>query len=94
MLILTAENDYSSLQRQKVTFSKGGLRAGAVVSKNGFVMTAAHVIQMADSVVVMFVDGGMVGAKVVGSAPQADAALLQLNQLPDNLAVTVTLQFP
>ena len=53
-------------------------------------MTAAHVVQMADSVVVIFVDGSMVGARVVGSAPQADAALLQLNQLPDNFAVTVT----
>ena len=50
-------------------------------------MTAAHVVQVADAVMVRFLDGSMVGAKVVGSANQADVALLQLNQVPDNLAV-------
>ena len=73
-----------------MTFGKGGVESVAGVSKHGLVMTAAHAVQMADSVVVIFVDGSMVGARVVGSAPQADAALLQLNQLPDNFAVTVT----
>ena len=88
VVILTTERDYSSLQPgQEVSFSKDGLGSGVVVSKDGLVMTAAHVVQMADSVAVKFEDGSMVGAKVVGSAPQADAALLQLNQLPDNLAV-------
>jgi len=88
VVILTTERDYSSLQPgQEVTFRKGGLGSGVVVSKDGLVMTAAHVVQVADAVVVKFLDGSMVGAKVVGSAPQADAALLQLNHLPDNLAV-------
>jgi S1-C subfamily serine protease len=86
VVILTKERGYASLQSgQAVTFGKGGLGSGIVVSEDGLVMTAAHVVQVADAVVVRFEDGSMVGAKVVGSAPQADVALLQLDQVPDNL---------
>lgn len=88
VVILTTERGYAGLEPgQQATFNKGGLGSGIVVSKEGLIMTAAHVVQVADAVVVKFVDGNMVGAKVVGSAPQADVALLQLNHLPDNLAV-------
>jgi len=88
VVILTTERGYAGLEPgQQATFNKGGLGSGIVVSKEGLIMTAAHVVQVADAVVVKFVDGNMVGAKVVGSAPQADVALLQLNHLPDNLVV-------
>jgi serine protease Do len=88
VVILTTERGYSSLQPgQTLSFNKGGLGSGIVISKDGLVMTAAHVVQVADAVVVRFLDGSMVGAKVIGSAPQADVAMLQLNHLPDNLAV-------
>lgn len=88
VVILTTERGHSGLHPgQEVTFEKGGLGSGIVVSQGGLVMTAAHVVQVADAVVVKFLDGSMVGAKVVGSEPQADVALLQLNHLPDNLVV-------
>ena len=88
VVILTTERGYSSLQPDQMqSFNKGGLASGIVISKDGLIMTAAHVVQVADAVVVRFLDGSMVGAKVVGSSPQADVALLQLNHLPDNLAV-------
>jgi serine protease Do len=88
VMILTTERGHSGLHAgQEVTFEKAGLGSGIVVSQDGLVMTAAHVVQVADAVVVKFLDGSMVGAKVVGSAPQADVALLQLNHLPDNLVV-------
>jgi len=77
VVVLTIERGYASLQSgQGVTFGKGGLGSGIVISKDGLVMTAAHVVQVADAVMVRFLDGSMVGAKVVGSAPQADVALL------------------
>jgi S1-C subfamily serine protease len=88
VVILTKERGYGSLQSgQAVTFGKGGLGSGIVISKDGLVMTAAHVVQVADTVMVRFLDGSMVGAKVLGSATQADVALLQLNEVPDKLAV-------
>jgi S1-C subfamily serine protease len=88
VVILTKERGYRSLQSgQAVTFGKGGLGSGIVISNDGLVMTAAHVVQVADTVMVRFLDGSMVGAKVIGSATQADVALLQLNEIPDNLSV-------
>jgi S1-C subfamily serine protease len=88
VVILTKERGYASLHSgQAVTFGKGGLGSGIVISQDGLVMTAAHVVQMADAVVVRFLDGNMVGARVVGSSTQADVALIQLNQVPDNLSV-------
>jgi S1-C subfamily serine protease len=88
VVILTKERGYASLQSGRaLTFGKGGLGSGIVISKEGLVMTAAHVVQVADAVVVRFLDGTTVGAKVLGSATQADVALLQLNEVPDSLAV-------
>lgn len=86
VLVLTKERGYSSVELgQTVTISKGGLGSGIVISRDGLVMTSAHVVQVADAVVVRFLDGTMVGAKVVGSTTQADVALLQLDPVPDNL---------
>ena len=66
---------------------RGGLGSGIVVSKDGLVMTAAHVIQVADEVSVHFLDGSQGMAKVVSSALQADVALLKLNHVPGTLHV-------
>ena len=48
-------------------------------------MTAAHVVQDADEVMVHFLDGTQVPGKVVSSSPQADVTLLKLDEMPDNL---------
>ncbi|MFC1488362.1 S1C family serine protease [Thermodesulfobacteriota bacterium] len=66
---------------------KGNIGSGIVISKDGLVMTAAHVVQFADEVSVHFLDETQVMAKVVSSAQQADVALLKLNEVPDNLHV-------
>jgi len=43
------------------------------------------VVQVADSVVVRFLDGTMTDAKIIGAAAQADVALLKLDRLPEKL---------
>jgi len=86
VVILTKEHGYSSLKPgETVTITKGGLGSGIVISEDGLVMTSAHVVQMADSVVVRFLDGSMVEAKIIGAAVQADVALLKLDHLPEKL---------
>jgi len=86
VVILTKEHGYSSLKRgETVTITKGGLGSGIVISEDGLVMTSAHVVQVADSVVVRFLDGTMAEAKIIGAAAQADVALLKLDQLPEKL---------
>jgi S1-C subfamily serine protease len=52
------------------------------VSADGKVLTAAHVVQTADTIAVRFLNGETLGASVVYSEPEADVALLQLKDAP------------
>lgn len=64
-----------------------GVGSGVLISRDGKVMTAAHVVQTADEITVEFAAGEAVRAKVVGSEPQADVALIQLERVPANATV-------
>jgi len=59
-----------------------GLGSGVLISADGKVLTAAHVVQTSDRVAVQFVDGSVSRARVVGSIQRADLAVLQLEQVP------------
>jgi S1-C subfamily serine protease len=63
------------------------LGSGVLISEDGDVLTAAHVVQVADVVRVEFADGTMVGAKVVASDPAADLALLRLERVPEGAVI-------
>ena len=63
-----------------------GVGSGVLVSSDGKVVTAAHVVQTADTVDVEFADGTVVEAHVVASDAAADVALLQLERVPPNVA--------
>ncbi|MDE3036171.1 MAG: trypsin-like peptidase domain-containing protein, partial [Nitrospirota bacterium] len=61
-----------------------GMGSGVLISSDGKVMTAAHLVQTADEVTAHFQTGEVVKAKVVTSDPSADVALLQLERVPPN----------
>jgi len=86
VVIITKQGGFSSAMSQ-APLIKGGLGSGIVISKKGLVMTAAHVVQDADEVMVRFLDGTQIPGKVVNSSPQADVSLLKLDNVPDNLHV-------
>lgn len=65
---------------------KKGLGSGVVISLDGKILTAAHVVHNADAVHVEFVNGERVLARVIGSEPLADLALLQLQRVPEDLS--------
>ncbi len=58
------------------------LGSGVLVSTEGKVLTAAHVVQTADAIVVEFLTGETLRARVLSSEPAADVALLQLERAP------------
>ncbi len=64
-----------------------GMGSGVLISKDGKVMTASHVVHSADAVTVQFPDGEVVPAKVLSSERFADVALLQLERVPASALV-------
>lgn len=62
-----------------------GVGSGVLISTDGKVLTAAHVVQTSDLVAVQFADGTVSRARVVGSVQRADLAVLQLEQTPPGI---------
>lgn len=60
------------------TTGAAGLGSGVLVSADGLVLTAAHVIEVADRVEVEFLDHQRIVAEVIASSPIDDVALLKL----------------
>lgn len=56
--------------------------SGVLISEDGKVLTAAHVVQAADKLEGEFLNGERVSARVIAAAPFADVALLQLERVP------------
>lgn len=63
-----------------------GLGSGVLIEET-LVITAAHVIQSADRIVVKFKDGYTTPAEVVTSVISSDVAVLQLENPPENASV-------
>jgi S1-C subfamily serine protease len=62
--------------------SVGGLGSGVLISDDGKILTAAHVVQAADHIDVLFLSGERIPARVLSSEPAADLALVQLERKP------------
>ena len=61
-------------------FSETG--SGVLVSADGEVMTASHVVHSLDEITVEFLGGEAVTARVIASEPSADLSLLKLDRVP------------
>ena len=74
--------DQAQSQRQS------GLGSGVVVSPAGYILTNNHVVEGADDIEVMLNDGRVVKARVIGTDPETDLAVLKVDL--DNLtAITL-----
>lgn len=67
--------------RPKRTSSLG---SGVIVSANGYILTNHHVVEAADEVEIALLDGRKAKAKLIGSDPETDLAVLKtdLQDLP------------
>jgi serine protease DegQ len=55
-----------------------GLGSGVIVSPNGYILTNYHVVEAADDIQVSLNDGRTHKARLVGSDPESDLAVLQI----------------
>jgi serine protease Do len=61
--------------------------SGVLISADGKVMTAAHVVALMDEISVEFLGGETVSAKVIASESAADLSLIQLERVPSGARV-------
>ena len=64
------------------------LGSGVIVSTDGFILTNNHVVATADEIEVALVDGRKARAKVVGTDPETDLAVIKID-LPNLPAITL-----
>ncbi len=69
--------------------SPNGLGSGVIISKDGLIVTASHVVHLVDGLHVEFENGVRKRAKVVSSLPWADLALIKVaeDELPTSIGV-------
>ena len=75
---------FGDRSRQSQNEPQVGLGSGVIVSSDGYLITNNHVIDGADDIEVMLTDGRQARAKLVGTDPESDVAVLKiaLDRLP------------
>jgi len=67
------------------TVFPSGQGSGFVISNDGFIVTNAHVISLADDIEVSFSDGTIVRGEVKGEDLHSDLAVIKVDKLPDGV---------
>ena len=57
----------------------GSLGSGVIIDKTGFIVTSFHVVDSVDEILVLLYDGRELPAKIVGTDPDTDLAVLKIN---------------
>ncbi|MRW89470.1 Do family serine endopeptidase [Duganella sp. FT80W] len=70
---------FQGQQRQQRAQPTHGLGSGFIISSDGIILTNAHVVRDASEVVVKLTDRREFRAKVLGSDPQSDVAVLKID---------------
>ena len=85
VVVRALEMDVPAEEGQGPSLSSVG--SGVLISTDGKILTAAHLVHAASEISVEFWDGRRVSARVVSSAPGADVSLLQAEAVPPDVVV-------
>ena len=84
--VVTIEVTEYKIKDQQLSAS-GGLGSGVIISKDGLILTAAHVVESANMVVVKLQNETTFQADVLSSSTIADVALIKLRNPPSTLII-------
>ena len=87
VVVIGTEQKIVAPERERGWVDSQGLGSGVIVSEDGKIITAAHVVEVADKVKVKFKNGDVYDAKVISAESAADLALIQLETVPDDIVV-------
>jgi S1-C subfamily serine protease len=85
VVVIRARGREVTSARGLVQFTEIG--SGVLVSEDGRIMTAAHVVNAMDEISVEFFGGWRVPARVVAAEPAADLAMIQIERVPEGAKV-------
>jgi len=80
----------SPLPLPQDTQPQRGLGSGFVMSKDGYIITNAHVVEGETQMEVDFNDGTLARARVIGTDPDSDIAVIQVQDVPAEKLFPVT----
>lgn len=86
VVVITILEQTLSEKRFGETVTHSNLGSGVIISKDGLVLTASHVVHMAAALSVTLIDDTSLSAEVVGSIPGADVALVKIKHPPTGLS--------
>jgi S1-C subfamily serine protease len=73
------------LEQDEYNYTQRAVGSGVVIIDRGVILTALHVVSGASRVRVEFQDGTESDAAIISRQPEHDLAVLQANQIPDDL---------
>lgn len=76
--------EYRKQDPQRQKRKQRGAGSGFIISKDGLILTNNHVVEKADKITVTLSDNQTVAAKLIGTDPQSDVALVKID-VPDSL---------
>ncbi len=87
VIINTTEKEILGRGQHKNVVKNEGIGSGVLISEDGMIMTAAHVVQTAEDMEVLFSDGQRIPAKPIRTDQLADVAMIKLMWPPKNPTV-------
>ena len=88
VVIVRVQQKTPSSDPQQSLVSLPSFGSGVLISAEGKILTAAHVVQEADQIFIEFFDGQLIPARVIAISTSADVALVQLERVPTNAVVS------
>ena len=70
---------FKRLYQQQKKRVEGSLGSGVIVDSAGFIVTSFHVVDSVDEILILLYDGRELPAAVVGTDPETDLAVLQID---------------